>query len=300
MNVAALALVSTLWLSGWFAIDHRILAVIDRLDGDKPSIPHGIVAAVRSESPRQAGDTIMYTVDLHDIAPAIIERIDTLSKGVVYHVDKKSISDFCVGSHKECLYSPPLGQNNTLESFITDRLTSVHAECLSSASSYLRIERVLLEPLIQGLVVVLLRDGRFARVRELPGKVRFDSVVVSDNGECDATDVELFTVYKNRVKESPDIHILKFDVRSSARTINGDVIVYRTGVHRKNSDTTYVRVDVHKRDDTTAHDIMFTSISSQLQMIVKGQVVAGSYNRYDSERAAPYPLSETELLKLAD
>ncbi len=297
MNVATVVLASTIWIGGWFVIDRRILDVIDRLDGVVPRAPQGIVAATHGELPRYAGDTIYYSIDLHDSAPVVIEKIDTFAKRIVYHVDDPSIEEFCVGSTEECLYQPTLSEFNTLETFITDRLTSVHAACLSSASSYLRIERVLLEPLMRGTVVVQLGDGRFARMRELPGKVRFDSVVVYDNGDFDSSDVELFTVYKNRVKESSDIHVLKFDMRSETRTINGEKIVYSSGTYRKNSDTTYVRVDVHRREDAL-HDVMFTSISAQIQLIVRGQVVAGGYTRSEHPCSAPYPKSEAEILGL--
>jgi hypothetical protein len=98
---AAVAFAGLLLINGWSVVDRRVLNVIDRLDGRSAAIASGeIIAAGSERQPRFPGDTIYVSVDLHDSAPAVIERIDTVADGLVYHLVDKLDDQFCVGRKK--------------------------------------------------------------------------------------------------------------------------------------------------------------------------------------------------------
>lgn len=147
-------------------------------------------------------------------------------------------------------------------------------------------------------VIVQLRDGRYAHMYEREGKLRFDSVIAEGLG-VQPTGIELFTVYKTDAVWPKDVHILNEKVKRTTKTDRSKNLHIQTLVYRSN-DSTFVRQSFSRRTDWDSHGIILQAISEQRALIVKGRVVAGSYERSDDKDAPKYPMTESALLRLVN
>jgi len=297
MNAVAVAILLSMSGLEWSVIDRRVLDVIDRLDGRSAAIASGeIIAAGSERQPRFPGDTIYVSVDLHDSTPAVIERIDTVADGLVYHLVDNLDDQFCVGRKTSCFVELTDKKSNSVEDALLERLLSTHAHCLALASTYVLIDRMLTEELLTSQVIVHFRDGRYAHMYEREGKVRFDSVIVKELGVA-TTGIELFTVYKTDAAWPKNVHILDEKVKLTTKTDRSRNLRIETAVYSSN-DSTFVMHTFYRQADWDTDDIMLQTISEQRTLIVKGRVVAGSFERSDVPDAPAYPMTEAALLRL--
>lgn len=286
-------------INSWSVVDRRVLDVIDRLNGTSAVIANDkIIAAVSEHRPRVPGDTIYLSADLYDSAPAVITRMDTVADGFVYHLVDAPIDEFCVGKGPSCFVEIAGRNTNDLEDALLERLLTTHERCLALASTYVQIKGLHIGSLMNSQVIVQLRDGRYAHMYERNGKMRFDSVIV-EMGSVETTGVELFTVYKTDAVWPKDVHILNEKVKRTTKTDRSKNLRIQTSVYRSN-DSTFVQHTFLRQTDWDSHDIILQAISEQRALIVKGRVVAGSYERNDDKDAPKYPMAESALLRLVN